>query len=281
METPNTPAVGTVGTVSANQQPLPMPPDQSGSSRKRMLIIAGVAVLVIGVVAALFGGDLFKGSFLSGDSSYAITIDSANKDADGKTVLVYTFTNKTGQDIAADSLIEVKGFTDTQGATPFFTRPLNFRSTFRADQSVTMRTTFAPSIIGEYTDISLKVYRGGVEKSSTTTREPVVATGGGSAAPSEPVVPASGGSAVVPDTAPLSEEEAAALRQKMIETDPAAKVRNEQTTTDTSTPDTPATDTTPKVRVTDPAATEPVSDESKVRITEPAPTEAPAETRGQ
>ena len=205
-------------TPITSQQPLPMPPEQSGSSRRMKMILGAIAILAIIIVAVLFGGKIFKGSFLTGDTNYAISLVSADKDADGKTVLVYTFTNKTGADITQDSLLEVKGFTDANTDTPFFTRPLNYKSTFRADESVTMKTTFAPAVIGEYKGVILKVYRAGEEKSATALREPgVVATGGGSAARSaEPAVdPAPVRAAIAPGepnpSAPtLSEEEAAA-----------------------------------------------------------------------
>ena len=180
-----------------------MPPEQSGNSRRMKIILGAIAILAIVIVAVLFGGKMFKGSFLTGDANYAISLDSADKDADGKTVLVYTFTNKTGADIAQDSPLEVKGFTDANTDTPFFTRPLNYKSTFRADESVTMKTTFAPAVIGEYKGVILKVYRGGEEKSATALRAPgVVATGGGSAArAAEPVVepvPAPAHTAIAP-----------------------------------------------------------------------------------
>lgn len=205
METPNTPANG---TMPEGQQPLPMPPEQSGNPRKRMMMIIGaVALLAIIVVAALFGGTLFKGSFLNGDTNYDISIVSADKDAEGRTVLVYTFTNKTGQDIADNSLIEVKGFTNANTDTAFFTRPLNYKSTFRADESVTLRTTFTPAVIGGYSDIILKVYRGGEEKSSTSTQAPkTFATGGGGASsPATTTTEGGGAGTAVPEPTPVAD----------------------------------------------------------------------------
>lgn len=212
METQPTsaPEVNSTGTsVPSNQQPLPMPPATPSDGRKRMWILIGVAaVVLVGIVAALFGGDLFKGSFLTGNQKLAITIDSVEKDAQGRTVLAYSFKN-TDKEFSAGQL-EIRGYTDANGSQPFFTRPLNVRSPFRMNQSVTMKTTFDASVIGEYKSLVLKVYVDGVEASSVTNQ---VISGGSASAPTP--APTTGGAAGQAVQSPsLTDEEKATLEER-------------------------------------------------------------------
>lgn len=81
MDTPNqtpveTPVTTPVITPSAVPvaQPLPMQTEESGSSRTRMWMIIGGAVVVLGLVATMFGGNLFKGFFLVDGTSSPLSL---------------------------------------------------------------------------------------------------------------------------------------------------------------------------------------------------------------
>ncbi len=168
-----TPATGVPASASDVNQPLPMSTESSSNSGKRVwIILAVVAVVVVGVIAALFGGQFFKGSFVTdlATNSAKFSLNWALDTKATAPALTYVFSYDSGKDaITSDHPLDIAGYAkpkvgakdDKSNWVKFFSRRLNSASSFRVGEKLIMTQPVDISVLPSGTKI--EDYNGVVE----------------------------------------------------------------------------------------------------------------------
>lgn len=126
--------------------PLPLALDTKTSHKRLWLILGLLGVIVVGVIAVMFGGGGFKGDFAATDDAALAKLTlTAEAKTDGvgataKKTLTYTFTNGSDTDFSQKQTVVVRYYVQNTTTNKFnymLFRPLNSGVSFRAGESVT------------------------------------------------------------------------------------------------------------------------------------------------
>ncbi len=137
MDTPNQTPVQTPVA-----QPLPMQTEEPGASRTRMWMIVGAVVVVLGLVATMFGGGMFKGSFLDAKEKLPLYVEigALNLNGDKSNTMNISIIHTGKDDIPNERkfTLHVYGVAKDASKKLLFSKPWNAggTTTFRAHETL-------------------------------------------------------------------------------------------------------------------------------------------------